>query len=232
VIYPSINFMPQVNPLHLNSCPAWGRRGKTGVRFPLVLLHYSPQGQCLFSSFQSGLPSIYFPSAKRILNEVDLIRREMGKPEQELLQIEINNAQPREVFFQALTLYKKADRMCFDHTRNTGPIPPKTPAGKILPGDVFVVLKKAMIRVRCVSDHWGIAKSVNLPVVNPYHTPSNVYMKILEVNRELNFLLDVPFSPSTVYRRVLETIQLVENLLQNRYPGIKTTELPEFVREN
>jgi hypothetical protein len=57
-------------------------------------------------------------------------------------------------------------------------------------------------------------------------------MKILEVNRELNFLLDVPFSPSTVYRRVLETIQLVENLLQNRYPGIKITELPEFVREN
>ena len=177
-------------------------------------------------------PKHVFVQAQRILNEVDLIRREMGKPEQELLQIEINNAQPREVFFQALTLYKKADRMCFDHTRNTGPIPPKTPAGKILPGDVFVVLKKAMIRVRCVSDHWGIAKSVNLPVVNPYHTPSNVYMKILEVNRELNFLLDVPFSPSTVYRRVLETIQLVENLLQNRYPGIKITELPEFVREN
>ncbi len=174
-------------------------------------------------------PKHVFVQAQRILNEVDLIRIEMGKPEQELLQIKISNAQPREVFFQALTLYKKADRMCFDHTRNTGPIPPKMKEGKILPGDVYEVLERAMIRVRCVSNYWGIAKSANAPIANPYHTPSNVYMKILEVNRELNFLLDVPFSPSTVFRRVLETIQLVENFLQNLYPNIKLAEPPEFV---
>jgi hypothetical protein len=168
--------------------------------------------------------------AQRVQHEISLIRDEMGKPKPPQLEIKITNAQPREVFFQALTLYQKADRMCFDHTRNTGPIPPQMKQGKILPGDVLEVLKKAMNRIHCVSDHWEITKSLKQPISNPYTVSSDVYMEILEVNRELNFLLDVPYSPSTVYRHLQETVQLVEFILRRNDPEVKLPSLPEFIR--
>ncbi len=175
-------------------------------------------------------PAHVYARAQRIQNAVELIRLELGKPKPSLLEIAISNAQPREVFFQALTLYQKSDRMCFDHTRNTGPIPPKMKEGHIIPADVYDVLTKAVSRVKCVSDQWQITEPVNEPPPDFNHTPSNVYMKILEVNRQLNFLLDIPYSPSTVFRRVQKTNDFVTLLIQRNSLDTKLPEFPKFKR--
>ncbi|MBT3923650.1 MAG: hypothetical protein HOF21_13855 [Nitrospina sp.] len=176
-------------------------------------------------------PKHVFVQAQRIQNEIAQIRNEMGKAKPPFLDIFVTKAEPREVFFQAITLYQKADRLCFDHTRDTGPIPPKVNRENIIPGDVLEVLKQAMTRVNCLSRHWEIPKSLRQPIVNPFTVSGDVFRKILEINRDLNFLLDIPYSPTTVYRRVQETIKHLETLLLRNYPDVDLPELPEFVQE-
>lgn len=49
--------------------------------------------------------------------ELELIRLEMGKPENSGEPVLILEAAPREVFFQALTLFRKANRLSYEHLR-------------------------------------------------------------------------------------------------------------------
>ncbi|MZH03333.1 MAG: hypothetical protein F3745_08065 [Nitrospinae bacterium] len=176
-------------------------------------------------------PAHVYVQAQRILNEVELIRLELGKAKPSQLGIQITNAQPREVYFQALTLYQKSDRLCFDHTGDIGSIPPKMKFEKTLPADVFRVLTQAMGRIRCVSDLWKIPASVSGPKLNPNHTPSDVFKKILEINRHLNFLLDTPYSPTTVFRQLQVTIGIIEYLVYRQNPDAKLPNQPLFVRQ-
>jgi hypothetical protein len=152
----------------------------------------------------------------------------MGKPELVFLKIKITDAQPRDVYFQALTLYKKADRLCFDHTGDMGPIPPRMKEEGVLPGDVFEVLTGALARIRCVSLKWKISEPVSEYKVDLHKTPSDVYGKILEINRQLNSLLDTPYSPSVVYRRMMEANEAVKSVLMRDKSDF---EFPSFVFE-
>jgi hypothetical protein len=176
-------------------------------------------------------PPHVFARAKLIQDEIELLRLEMGKPKPSLLDITISKAKPREVYFQALTLYQKTDRLCFDHTGNTGPIPPKLKQDNISPRDVFEVLTRARTRVRCILNKWNITESANEPSPNPSHTPSNVYKKILEINRQLNNLLDIPYSPSTVYRRFQETNEIIKFLILLENPNSKLPKPISFERK-
>ncbi len=175
-------------------------------------------------------PGHVFARAELIQKEVDLIRLEMGKPEPVFLKINIANAQPRDVYYQALTLYKKADRLCFDHTGDTGPIPPQMEEGEISPGDNFEILNGAMSRIRCVSVKWDIPESVIEYKLDINKTPSDVYGKILEINRQLNSLLDTPYSPSVVYRRMNETNEAVKRIISRNNSDMEFPSLPEFER--
>lgn len=179
---------------------------------------------------QIGPPHV-FAKATLIQNEIDLIRLEMGKSKTSLLDISISKAQPHEVYFQALTLYKKVDRLCFDHTGDIGNIPPKLKQGNIMPSDVFEILTRARTRIRCVLNKWNITELADEPSPNLNHTPSDVYKKILQVNRQLNILLDIPYSPSTVYQQFQETNETIAFLIRYENPDVKLPELPEFVRK-
>ena len=50
-------------------------------------------------------------------SELDQIRSEMGKSEPTPMELDIADVAPREVYFQAETLFKKANRLSFEHTR-------------------------------------------------------------------------------------------------------------------
>ena len=49
--------------------------------------------------------------------ELELVRYEMGKPRRLEGMARIAGVAPREVYFQALTLFRKANRLSFEHTR-------------------------------------------------------------------------------------------------------------------
>ena len=61
--------------------------------------------------------------------DLEMIRFEMGKPPPESRRTVISNVAPREVYFQASTLFRKSNRLSFEHTREIAdtPLPPEDP---------------------------------------------------------------------------------------------------------
>ena len=52
-----------------------------------------------------------------VRDELENLRFVMGRPANTQPEQEVSDTVPREVFFQALTPFRKADRLCFEYTR-------------------------------------------------------------------------------------------------------------------
>ncbi len=99
-------------------------------------------------SGQIASPDVFVRVAL-LRSELDLIRYAMGKPRDDRPELRVSDAAPREVFFQALTLVRKADRLAFEQLRERAPLP-EAPIGEIRPADVFAVVDSALARARRV----------------------------------------------------------------------------------
>jgi hypothetical protein len=152
----------------------------------------------------------------------------MGKPEPVERQIEISGVEPREVYFQAETLFKKADRLSYEHTRETAEAPPLTDLN-ITPNQVLVMVDAALERVRHVKDGLGIVEASAQPLFDPSKTPTDVFNATLEANRQLNLLLDQPFTPSEVYEQLTLAIGYATRL-RAQFPGDRIPEAPPLER--
>jgi hypothetical protein len=165
-------------------------------------------------------PSDIFQLAARLRNEIELIRLEMGKPESGPPVFQVENAAPREVYFQALTLFRKADRLAFEHTREQID-EPVAPEKKIRQADVYAIVELALDRVERVKETLNIPEPAELPPVDPAIDPSQVLNSIVAANRELNHLLDQQFAPGDVYWQVSVAIAYASRLLDT--PGEVST---------
>ena len=58
-----------------------------------------------------------FVQVSLIHAELELLRFEMGKSTFKQNELVVKDASSREIFFQALTLFRKANRLSFEHTR-------------------------------------------------------------------------------------------------------------------
>ena len=71
--------------------------------------------------------------------ELELLRFVMGKPHNTQAPFKVANASPHEVFFQALSLFRKSDFLAFEYTR-IRKIEPTVPQKTIRPYHVFLVV--------------------------------------------------------------------------------------------
>jgi len=164
-----------------------------------------------------------------VREELELIRHEMGKPRNDQPDIGVTNAAPREVFFQAMTLFSKADRMCFEQTRDRAPVP-ETPATVPQPPDVFRVADAALERIKRVKQYLNIPDATKELSRDANKTPNDVFISIVQANRQLNLLLDQQFSPSDVFQQVTRAIGYTSRLLA-QFPGsTRIHEPPLFER--
>ena len=117
-------------------------------------------------SVQSIEPSDVFMLTLLVRNELELIRLEMGKPKCHRPRLEINNAAPHEVFFQALTLFRKTDRLCFEQIREHVETP-EIPGGTVGPAEVYAVVQRVLTRLRNLKPRIGVAEKKEEPVHDP-----------------------------------------------------------------
>ena len=145
--------------------------------------------------------------------ELEVIRAHMGRPKDVTQEFPVSEAEPREVFFQAVTLFRKADRMCFEQTRIRGkePVPPK---GRILPGHVYGAVNSALERVLIVKKHLRLDKQFTKAASDPSKTPSDVLRSIVQANRQLNLMLERKFAPSDVFQQVTVAVGIAERLIE------------------
>lgn len=172
-------------------------------------------------------PADVFVRVALVRTELKLIRRKTGQPADDRLEITVTNAAPREVYYQALTLFHKADRLCFEQVRQRTKLP-KHPGAAIKPKHVFAVVDAAIQRVRLVKTKLGIIERSHAIPRDVSKQPSDVFLAIVRANQELNLLLEQPFAPGEVFFQVTTAIGYTSRLLA-QFPGsLRLPDPPAF----
>ena len=202
---------------------AGGSRRFSGFRSSLLLIAALPavHPAIIDAQDQKEPPDVYVLT-RLVRSELGLIRLEMGKPEYGRSPLSVKNAAPHEVFFQALTLFRKVDRLCFEQLREHVALP-EAPQGDIRPAHVYAVLDTVLDRLRRLKSRLGIVEESKKPARDLTKTPTDVFRSIVEANRQLNVLMEKRFSPSDVYQQVTLAVGYASRLLA-RFP--ETTRIP------
>ncbi len=166
--------------------------------------------------------------------ELEEIRKFMGRPIEGRPEINVHGAQPREVFFQAITLWVKANRLCREargagmaHLAKIEIAPPEN----VTPADVWTLTQNAMGRLICVKWELGLGGRAPIPPRDASKTPTDVFRSIVQANRQLNHLLTSPFSPGEVFAIVNLSNEYVAETLDRLVPGWRADAppLPAYV---
>jgi hypothetical protein len=173
-------------------------------------------------------PPDCFQQVAVVRAEIGLICHEMGRPVYDRAELDVSGAAPREVYFQALTLFDRANRLAFEWTRETVAAPTQ-PKGQLDPGDVWQVVDAAMKRLAMVRARFGIKQTSMAPPMDRTKTPTDVFRSIVQANRQLSTMLDRQSSPSDVYQEITKAIGYTSRLLAN-FPGERMPGPPPFER--
>jgi len=175
-------------------------------------------------------PPQVFLHISRVQAELELLRHHMGKPKfnKEHLTFKVHDAAPREVFYQALTLFKKTGQLSFEHLRvHTGK--PTTPINNIKPADVFDLADNVLKQIRTIKAHIGIQKKIKEPTLDKQKTPTHVLLATMQANRQINVLLDQKFAPKDVFKKVSLAIGYSAKLLAS-FPSAIRIPKPEVLQ--
>jgi len=133
---------------------------------------------------------------------MESIRIEMGKPQDTRQMHLATNARPHEVYFQALTLYIKADRFALELTGSTGLKPIPVSAEDIRPYHVWLLVNAAYHRLLVIKTELNIPESFTERASPDTTTPTDVGRAVVRANRQLNVMLQRRFSPSEVFQQL------------------------------
>ena len=177
-------------------------------------------------------PDVY-QSTMVIRGELERIREALDEPSDARVEIYVRNAQPREVFFQAVTLWVKANRLCKETRRADMPAVSKVeiaPPRYVTPRDVWVMTRNTLGRISCVKRELELRGDVAAPPRDPAKTPSDVFRSIVQANRQINLLLEYPFTPSDVFAIVTLANEFVAETLDAFAPEWRADEpaLPAY----
>lgn len=172
-------------------------------------------------------PDVYVDTLL-VRDELELIRLEMGKPQDTRREIGVANAAPREVFFQALTLFDKTNRLSFELTRERAELPEK-PIGAIRLAHVRGVLEAVLERLRRVKGVLGSFEQSQTRAREPAKTHSDVFRSIVQANRQVNLLLNQQYAPSDVFQQVTLAVGYAAQL-RTQFAGTRMPEAPAYKR--
>ncbi len=170
-------------------------------------------------------PAEVYQSVAVLRGEVNLIRLEMGKPVVEPPIIQVRNAAPREVYFEAISLFQKANRLGVEITGEQVEEPVMA-KGELEPGHVLKVVKESLKRLALVKAELNIPEETKEPPVEENIDPSQVFNAIMSANRELNQLLDRRFAPGDVFLQVSVAIAYAARLLDEPEGQLSTPPPP------
>ncbi len=183
---------------------------------------------------ESGKPEIrpgdVFARLELLAAEVELVRRDIGAPKESRPAVVVKGAMPRDNYFQALSLNRKAQRFCFDLAGEEGAFPPAAPMPDLTkPADVLAVVDAAASNIRRVKAHLRLFEASREPPVASGKTPSDVFQLIVAVNRQLSLMLDTRPTPTMVFEQLTEAAGTANRLLA-RFPDAAEVAAPPFER--
>ncbi|MEE9356196.1 MAG: hypothetical protein V3U75_11455 [Methylococcaceae bacterium] len=198
----------------------------------IVMLNFMGGGnlhaQDTAGSISALTPSDVYTRVQVLLDVVSQVRFLMGKSTAHPVFFEVSNASPREVYYQAFTLLKKANRLSFEITRSRD-ILPKKPNEKLQPGHVFQLVQNAIDKLLLIRKHLGISENIETKPLDSSKTPSDVFNAIAVANKELNNLLRHQFAPEDVYQQVTQGISYSAILLAQFANAQRIPPEPDYI---
>ena len=143
-----------------------------------------------------------YQAVTRLAADVELVREVMGRPELTTAAWIVVEAQPRHVFYQALTLYNKANRLAVElaGAERVGPLP--VPETDITQASVMGAIQRASTQIDTVRQELDITYRAEVPPLETDRDPADVLREIVQTSRQLNHLLDRKFKTEDLYRRL------------------------------
>jgi hypothetical protein len=158
---------------------------------------------------------------------LEAIRIYMGKAQMEIARLDVENAAAHETYYQAVNLYRKADRLALEIIRSTRELEYRDRSEDIGMDAVYAVVEQALQRVDAVAADLGIDLPP-APDEAPTASVSDVYEALLNTGQRINQLLERQFSPSDVYQQVTKALNITLALF-DRFPGERrVTQEPEW----
>ena len=147
-----------------------------------------------------GNPDVY-ALASEAADEIEVIREVMGRPFDDSPRLPASGVSQFEVYFQAQTLFRKSNQLAQEYAGSERVAAPPVPEGELRPSDTHAVVAAALEQVRLVKEALGI--DIEIPAQSRGSaSATGVFMTILDANRQLNLLLDVPILPRDVFDQV------------------------------
>lgn len=177
---------------------------------------------------QEVTPPHVYRSVGQVAANIELIREVMGRPELTTAPWVVEDAQPRHVYFQALTLFRKANGLAMELAGAERTAPPPVLEAEIVPADVLSVVELAGAQIDSVRRELGMAYRAEAPPLEAGRAPRDVLREIVQAGRQLNYLLDRQFKPEDVYGRLELAATYVAGALTEDESEPVYGELPPF----
>ncbi len=161
--------------------------------------------------------------AELLRADLELIRVEMGQPKDRRMEMVVTNVAPREVIFQAFTLFRKASHLHFEVTGTITRDQQITIPPDIQPIHVWKIVNTAYKRILVVKRRLGIPGQTEEQRQDDSVTPSDLFRVILQANRQLDVLFMQGVSSNNTLQQVTLATNHAARLLQ-QFPG--ATPLP------
>ncbi len=172
-----------------------------------------------------GDPDVFI-LATQIAEEVELIREVIGRPFDDSPRFPASDVSEFEVFFQAQTLFRKANQLAQEYAGAARQASPALPESEVRPADTHAVLSAALAQIRAVKDALGIETQVTRQARGSA-SATGVFMTIIDANRQLNYLTDTRIRPSDVFDQVTLAVFYAAGIL-SRYGVSEVPDTPPF----
>jgi hypothetical protein len=182
------------------------------------------------ASPEATLPADVLARVQWFHEELEAIRLEMGKPKDRRVTRLATDALPHEVYFQAITLFIKADRLALELTGSTGLRPQPVSPSAIRPYHTWTLVTAALDRLVTIKTELGIQETVPENAHPASTKPTEVARAIVQANRQLNAMLQRRFSSSDVFQQISWGIQYAKALLAQFPAATPSATSPPFER--
>ncbi len=162
---------------------------------------------------------------QKISATLAFIADEMGVEQTKRPPISVTRVSPREVYFQATTLYDKSAQLMFEFTSEQSDEIETlmADAGQQDVLDILILVEKHLDKVTAAIGGRPSGASLN---ADRTESIADIFQLIVDLNRKVNNLLDYRYSPSNVHQKVTEAISVASAILGSR-GGEKTVFYPD-----
>ncbi len=192
-----------------------------------ILLASSAIAQTNAKEQEEIRPADVYREVQQVSHSLERLRGHMGALRTSRLNIGLRNAASHDVYFQALTLFSKTNRLSFEITRIRDQAPP-LPRIIISPSEVLELVKGAHTAIQRVMRELQINPEPLSLETAPGNTPTDVIAAIQDANRQINLLLERRFSTSEVYEKVTLAVGYAARQLATYANEAPITAEPDF----